>query len=473
MSKITPATDIRKRWLAPLEEICEVIQGQSPPGSTYNTRGDGLPFFQGKAEFGGMSPIPSKWCTAPKKIAQPGDVLISIRAPVGPTNMCHIKACIGRGLAALRPKEGLRSKYLLYAMRASASNLVEKGTGSTFDAVSGKDLREHKICMAHPEEQDSLIAQLESHFSRLDEGVEALKRVQANLKRFRASVLKAACEGRLVPTEADLARKEKRSYETGAQLLDRILKERRTAWEKQQAKEGRTKKCVEPAAPDTSTLPDLPEGWVWATIAQLIVEPLCNGVSVKGSDIPPGIRALRLSAMSDSGFDYNDIRYLPLKPSDIDDLWIKKGDFYISRGNGSLHLVGRGTIAQKPPQPIIYPDTMIRIRFSERFGLGKWISLMWSSRLVRSQIEQKVKTTAGIYKIAQSQVEQIHIPLPPLVEQNRIIMRTSILKAFTDHMMPIISIELERSNRLRQSTLQKILFQDNNSISIMEERNDS
>ena len=89
-----------------------------------------------------------------------------------------------------------------------------------------------------------------------------MKRVKANLKRYKAAVLKAAVEGRLVPTEAVLARREDRSYETGAQLLQRILETRRSQWK------GKGK-YREPAATDTTDLPALPEGWVWSTMPQL------------------------------------------------------------------------------------------------------------------------------------------------------------------------------------------------------------
>ena len=124
------------------------------------------------------------------------------------------------------------------------------------------------------------MAEIEKQFTRLEAGVTALRRVQVNLKRYRAAVLKAACEGKLVPTEAELARvgrvpprgvrpnaKSAASgdaacndapYETGEQLLQRILAERRKNWT------GRGK-YKEPAAPDTAKLPPLPEGWTWAT----------------------------------------------------------------------------------------------------------------------------------------------------------------------------------------------------------------
>jgi len=86
-----------------LPEITEITMGQSPPGSTYNSKGQGLPFFQGKVDFGERYPTPRVWCTQPKKTANAGDVLISVRAPVGPTNVADRKCIIGRGLAALSP----------------------------------------------------------------------------------------------------------------------------------------------------------------------------------------------------------------------------------------------------------------------------------------------------------------------------------------------------------------------------------
>ena len=110
------------------------------------------------------------------------------------------------------------------------------------------------------------MAEIETQFTRLDASVAALRQVQANLKRYRASVLKAACEGRLVPSEAELARSEGRDYEPAGALLERTLAERRARWESQENRQGKYK---EPSAPDASALPELPEGWVWAAMPQL------------------------------------------------------------------------------------------------------------------------------------------------------------------------------------------------------------
>ena len=115
-------------------------------------------------------------------------------------------------------------------------------------------------------EQRRIVAEIEKQFTRVDASVAALRRTQANLKRYRASVLRAACSGELVPTEAELARAEGREYEPADVLLERILAERRARWESQEKRRGKYK---DPAAPDTSDLPTLPEGWVWATLPQL------------------------------------------------------------------------------------------------------------------------------------------------------------------------------------------------------------
>ena len=304
------------------------------------------------------------------------------------------------------------------------------------------------IPLPPPDVQRQIVAEIEKQFTRLDAGVAALRRVQANLKRYRAAVLKAACEGRLVPTESELAKAEGRSFETGHALLQRILADRRKHWQ------GKGK-YKEPAEPDTAHLPPLPEGWAWASVDQLLAAPLCNGVSVKGTDGPPGVPALRLSAMSDNGFKYEEVRYLPLPASAVDDLWIQEGDFFISRGNGSLHLVGRGTLAQQPPGRLIFPDTMIRLCLSDPLKSSGWVAALWPSRLLRSQIEARVKTTAGIYKIAQPQVESIALPLPPLAEQTRIVAEVERRLSVVGELESVASANLQRAARLRQSILQK------------------
>ena len=119
-------SELPNGWICTeLNNFAEIILGQSPPSSTYNEEQIGLPFYQGKLEFGSIYPTPRKWCSAPKKIAEKGDVLISVRAPVGPTNVCPEKSCIGRGLAAIRGKKGIEAFFILYLIRSVEEAISE------------------------------------------------------------------------------------------------------------------------------------------------------------------------------------------------------------------------------------------------------------------------------------------------------------------------------------------------------------
>ena len=115
--------------LARLPEIADINMGQSPPGHTYNDAGVGLPFFQGKADFGEWFPTARKWCSEPRKVADADDILISVRAPVGPTNIANVRCAIGRGLAAIRPRCGVPSLFVMLAFRLQEEQLAEQGTG--------------------------------------------------------------------------------------------------------------------------------------------------------------------------------------------------------------------------------------------------------------------------------------------------------------------------------------------------------
>lgn len=122
--------------LKKLGEICSIKMGQSPPSSTYNTTGDGLPFFQGKADFGKVYPKTRIWCTEPSKIAEKDSILMSVRAPVGPTNIAKEKCCIGRGLVAIKPTPTVTTWYTLYSLRVMEPDIATKGSGSTFTAIN-------------------------------------------------------------------------------------------------------------------------------------------------------------------------------------------------------------------------------------------------------------------------------------------------------------------------------------------------
>jgi len=392
------------------------------------------------------------------------DVLISIAGTIGRIALVrdeNVPANINQALALIRGTDRvLTPLFLMYFLRSSAAHqrALKDARGGAMNNISLGDVARLDVPIPPIHEQQRIVEEIEKQFTRLEAGVVALKLVQANLKRYRAAVLKAAVEGRLVPTEAELARREGRSYEPASELLARIVTQPLLAVSKK-AQAGvpvpPKAKSKEPFAPDTANLAVLPEGWTSATIGQLIVEPLCNGISVKGNDSPPGIAALKLHAMSDRGFDYSIVRYLPLAENSADDLWVREGDFFVSRGNGSLKLVGRGTSAQNPPAKIIFPDTMIRLRVVPELRKANWIPTIWPSRFFRRQVEQRVKTTAGIYKISQPQLRSVAIPLPPLAEQRRIVAEAERRLSVIDELEMQVESNLKRAERLRQAILKR------------------
>jgi type I restriction enzyme S subunit len=145
-----------------LGEVATVQMGQSPPGKTYNTAGDGLPFFQGKAEFGEDSPVAIKWCSQPLRIAEAGDVLLSVRAPVGPTNFATERCCIGRGLAAIRGKPTqCNQSYIRYFLRRFEVDIAARGIGSTFAAINRTDIERLQIPVPPLAEQERMVALLD------------------------------------------------------------------------------------------------------------------------------------------------------------------------------------------------------------------------------------------------------------------------------------------------------------------------
>jgi type I restriction enzyme, S subunit len=182
---------------AVLADIAFIQMGQSPNSSTYNEKGIGLPFFQGKAEFGKLFPTIRKWCNEPKKVAEAGDILLSVRAPVGPTNLAEQRCCIGRGLTAIQAITPFNQRYLLHYFRHIQSWMSEQGTGTTFAAVSGEFIRNINIPVAPLDEQKRIADKLDSLLARVDACRDRLDRIPFILKRFRQSVLSAAIAGEL------------------------------------------------------------------------------------------------------------------------------------------------------------------------------------------------------------------------------------------------------------------------------------
>lgn len=219
---------------ATLPQVAKITMGQSPPGSSYNTDERGLPFFQGKAEFGRDHPTVRKWCSEPSRVAQAGDILMSIRAPVGPTNVADRECAIGRGLAAIRPREGVEMKIIRWAIGLQETEIASWGTGTTFTAINKDHLQQIEVPLPPTAEQERIVAAAEPLLTRVDQATERVRHAYSVMlgepittaasqtERLKRAILAKAFRGELVPTEAELALREGRSFESADQLIARL-----------------------------------------------------------------------------------------------------------------------------------------------------------------------------------------------------------------------------------------------------------
>jgi type I restriction enzyme S subunit len=296
-------------------------------------------------------------------------------------------------------------------------------------------------------EQVQVVAEIEKQFTRLDAGVAALRRVQANLKRYRAAVLKAACEGRLVPTEAGLAKAEGRTYETGEQLLTRILADRRKNWQ------GRGK-YKEPAAPDATNLPPLPEGWMWSTAEQLSDEnrSITYGVIKLGTRMIDGVPVLRSSNVRHLRLDLEDVKII--SPD------IANGYRRTFLGGGEVLVTVRGTlggVAFAPTQCAGFNISreVAMLAFVEP-AVAKATAIFIGSSSLQRWLMQRTKGIAYT-GINIETLKRLPIPVPPLMEQARIAVEVECRLSVVEELEAAVAANLQRATRLRQSILRRAL----------------
>ena len=165
--------------------VASLIMGQSPPSSTYNKKEDGVPFMQGKAEFGSIFPSPEKWCKKPSRLAETNDVLISVRAPVGDVNIAPFRCGIGRGLAAVRAKEKTLPYFVFYYLQFAKKRLEDEGTGSTFKAINKGVLENFKIPIPEIIDQKKIIIVL----SKIQQVIEHQDKIIQLTKELKNSLM--------------------------------------------------------------------------------------------------------------------------------------------------------------------------------------------------------------------------------------------------------------------------------------------
>ena len=356
----------------------------------------------------------------------------------------------------------LRSNSARHYFRTAA-----QGIAGSMPKISQGVIEALEVPLPPLPEQHRIVDALESYFTRLDDAVATLERVQRNLKRYRASVLKAAVEGRLVPTEAELARAEGRDYEPASVLLERILKERRRRWEQA----GGRGKYKEPVAPDTRNLPELPEGWCWASPDQLAAAERNSlgigpfGSNLKVSDyLDVGVPLIFVRSIRSETFGGPGTKFVSCaKAEELSAHVAKGGDVLITKMGdppGDSCLYPRGQ-----PDAVITADCIKWRLHGSLTASGFFVHALRSS-VVRSQILGITKGVAQ-KKVSLARFQTTGIPLPPLDEQQRIEQAIERLLSVATAVANDLLRTGHRCTRLRQSILKwafegKLVDQDPN-----------
>lgn len=232
----------------------------------------------------------------PKHEVKRGDLLMSWAATLGAYVWTGPSAVLNQHI--FKVDSFIAPDFHFYALRWALEELYRNAHGTGMVHVTKRKFDSNPVSLPPANEQHRIVEAIESYFTRIDDAVATLERVQRNLKRYRASALKAAVEGRLVPTEAELARAEGRDYEPASVLLERILAERRRRWEEAELAKMKTKgktpkedrwkaRYKEPVTPATSELPTLPDGWCWVSFDQLFTTVSDGGKKLAQRDYLP------------------------------------------------------------------------------------------------------------------------------------------------------------------------------------------
>ncbi len=293
----------REEWeTVRLGDVCDVNMGQSPDSKSYNSSGDGLPFYQGNADFGMISPSATSWCSEPKKIAHKDDILISVRAPIGALNIANETCCIGRGLASLTVNPNLCSqKYMWHCLKSKVLEFNRKGTGSTFKAINKAGLTDTEIPLP-----------------------------PLDIQRRIADTLDKVTE--LI----DLRKKQ-------LEKLDELIKAR----------------FVEMFGDPVLN----PYNWDVVTIGDIVTD-VKYGTSkpaVDGGKYP----YLRMNNLTyDGHLDLSDMKYIDIPDNEIEKCIVRKGDVLFNRTN-SIELVGKTCVFDLDDEMVI-AGYIIRVRLNEK-----------------------------------------------------------------------------------------------------------
>jgi type I restriction enzyme S subunit len=455
--------DLPEGWtIAKIRDTAEYINGRGFKKSEWE--GEGRPIIRIQNLTGTADDFNYTTLDVDEKyVIPPETILVSWSATLDAFRWHGPEAVLNQHIFKVVPNEDLVDEdFLFWLLKREIQEMQRsaKLQGSTMKHIRRDSFLDHEFPLPPLSEQRRIADRLDAIQSRTRRTRETLSGVPDRIEEYRQSVLNAAFTGQLTADWRD----DHPDVEPAEALLERILEERRRQWEKdyrakyeKKGKEppsgwkSRYTEAIEPNISDD--LPEVPDTWEWISLDQVLREDVRNGRSVRTKE--GGFPVLRLNSIDGGYINTAYHKEGDWSRKEAEKFIIEEGDFYVSRGNGSLDLVGRGGLVDSTPMEVAFPDTIMRVRVnSDRYDLD-FLRLVWDSRIVRRHIEAEARTSAGIYKINQSHLKNTVLPLPPEEEQQEIVRRVRQRLDKINEMATHIDGARERLDHLDRSVLAK------------------
>lgn len=452
MSLIVPVAEIVKEssdpllavhpdWeRVPLAQIAEILNGFAFKSALFS-KSSGMPLVRIRDVGDDQTECMYDGPFEERYLVRPGDLIVGMDGDFNTARWRGTRALLNQRVCRVDlTSKCYDPRFLDSALPGYLNAINQKTSSVTVKHLSSRSMAEIPLPLPPLAEQKRIAAIVEKLLERVNAARDRLSKVPTIIKRFRQSVLAAACSGRLTADWRDAHP----DIEPADTLLGRILDLRHTGW---------SKKYTEPVEPDPRGMPDQPESWCFASLDQLISTPLANGRSV--ADAVSGFPVLRLTAVRSGRIGLTERKTGAWTASDAAKYLVSQNNFLVVRGNGSLSLVGRGGLVEAEPDEVAYPDTLIRVRVNAELFSVRFLRTAWDSDFLRNQIEAAAHTTAGIHKVSQVDLRRFVVPVPPHEEQHEIVRRVEALFKLAAAIEGRVAAGTQRADKLTQSILAK------------------
>jgi len=448
--------DLPRGWMwTRFDQILDKFEsGGRPKGGSKNIE-TGIPSiggehltYDGRFNFSNVRYVPVDFFKKMNrgKIKREDILIVKDGATTGKTSIIRddfpfSEAAVNEHVFLVRPFQDIDKLFVFYYLYSSdGQDYVRKNfRGTAQGGIAQSFFVDTFLPLPPLSEQRRIVAKIEELLTRLDAGVEALKKIQLQLKRYRQSVLKSAFSGKLT---AEWRKAHKGEFEPASALLEKIKEERK--------KSGKYKEL---ALRDTTDLPELPDGWVWARLNDL-KQSIQYGTSEKANNDTTGIPIVRMGNIQDGKLVFENLKYLPHTYPQLADFILEDGDILFNRTN-SAELVGKTATYRGSHLNAIFASYLIRIKVNNEVCIPDLITYFINSFYGRSYIGSVVSQQVGQANLNGTKLALMPIPLLSFAEQKKIVDEIDRHFSIADEIEATVEQSLKQADRLRQSILKK------------------